>query len=68
MGQINHPTLSDICRMVVIAGDKWGSENVVLFKEDIKGFYTQCYFLPEDAHKMAFAVFSPDPRINGLCT
>lgn len=58
-GAIHHPTLRDIVRTVLRAIALHGRQNVVLFKDDLNGFYQLASFRPCDVHKMVFQLFHP---------
>lgn len=57
-GAIQHPSVANIIQMILRAEKLFGADNLVLFKEDIKGFYQLCWFRPSDVHLMAFQVFT----------
>jgi len=61
-GPIHHPTLRDIIRAILRFADAHGWDAIVIFKDDLKGFYQQCSFRPSDVHKMVFQVsYPPQP-------
>ena len=64
-GPIHSPTLSDVCVATSKAAAKFGRENLVIGKMDIKSFYQQAFFAIGSIRLMAFAVHSVDPRVNG---
>ena len=54
MGQIEHPTLVDICDRIVKAAELWGWEEVVVCKMDLRGAFTLLFIRPEDVRLLAF--------------
>lgn len=60
-GLISHPTLCDVARMVLRGAEEFGWDDLVLFKEDVRGFYQLVWFHPAFVRLMCFQVFtSPD--------
>ena len=43
---MDHPTLFMICNAMVRQQLRYGETNVVIFKEDVRGFYQLCEFSP----------------------
>ena len=64
-GEIRHPSLRDIIRTILRLAAIHGWDVLVIFKDDLKGFYQQCSFRPSHAHKMVFQVFHP---LRQLCS
>jgi hypothetical protein len=64
-GEIAHPTIGDIAAMITRAQREFGKGNVVLCKDDIRGYFQLCFFAPWATRLMAFAVHSPDPDVEG---
>jgi len=54
MGQIEHPTLEDICDRIVQAAERWGWDEVVICKMDLRGAFTLLFIKPEDVRLLAF--------------
>jgi hypothetical protein len=52
-GDITHPTIDDIVRLVLAAERKYPGEVILLWAMDIRGAYTQLRFRPEDVALMA---------------
>ena len=63
--EIHHPTLVDICWAIVVMQRLYGRENVVVCKEDVRGYFTLCNFPPWAVRLMAFAVHSTNPQVEG---
>jgi len=53
-GNIHHPTIVDIARMVFTEAERIGWENAILWKVDLKGAFTLLYVLPEDVPLLSF--------------
>ena len=53
-GPITHPTLKDLMGMVTEAAEKYGWEDIVIWKMDIKGAFTLLNFHPESTPLMCF--------------
>jgi hypothetical protein len=53
-GKIEHPTVADLAMMVWAAVEKWGAENVELWKMDIKGAFNLLDFSAQSAKLLAF--------------
>ena len=53
-GNIHHPTIVDISRMIYDEAEKIGWENAILWKMDLKGAFTLLYVLPEDVPLLSF--------------
>lgn len=64
-GAIHHPTIEDVAVMVDKAINKYGADEVVLFKEDLRGFFQLVSFNPEGVRLMSFAFFTKDPELGG---
>ena len=62
-GAIHHPTIEDVAVMVDRAIKEYGASEVVLFKEDLRGFFQLVDFDPEGVRLMTFAYFSEDPEL-----
>lgn len=66
-GAIHHPTIGDIATAILRHAICYGWSEVVLFKEDLNGFFKLFSFAPSDVHLMAFQVFdldlSPTPNV-----
>ena len=58
-GPIANPSLHHIVRTVLRAAATYGWEEVVLFKDDLQGFFELCSFDPSTVHLMAFQFFLP---------
>ena len=54
MGQIEHPTIVDICERILKAAEQWGWEEVIICKMDLKGAFTLLFIKPEDVRLLAF--------------
>ena len=64
-GSIKSPTLRDVCAATKKACDKFGRDDTVLGKIDVKAFYQQGRFAFAAVVLMAFAIHSADPRVHG---
>ena len=64
-GAIVHPTIEDVAVMVDKAMKEFGPDEVVLFKEDLRGFFQLVNFDPEGVRLMCFALYSDDPELVG---
>ena len=64
-GAIHHPTIEDVAVMVDRAIREYGVDEVVLFKEDLRGFFQLVDFDPEGVRLMAFAYLSEDADTEG---
>lgn len=64
-GEIHHPTIEDVAIMVDKAVRAYGASEVVLFKEDLRGFFQLVSFDPEGVRLMTFAYYSEDPEMVG---
>ena len=64
-GKIVHPTLIDICNTIVIAQNEYGSKNVVIYKDDVRGYFQLAQFQIRVLKLVTFAVHSQNPEING---
>ena len=53
-GPIKHPTLEDICLMILAMVDKYGWEDITLWKMDLKGAFTLMFFKEEVVKYLAF--------------
>ena len=53
-GNIHHPTIIEIARMVFDEAERIGWSNAILWKMDLKGAFTLLYVLPEDVSLLAF--------------
>ena len=62
---IHHPTLIDICGVIVFMQNIHGKDNVVIFKEDVRGYFTLCRFASWGVRLMAFAIHSENSEIDG---
>ena len=49
-GDINHPSLEMIIAIILWAEGKYGREDIVLWKMDISGAFTQVWVRPTDCH------------------
>jgi hypothetical protein len=49
-GDINHPSLAMIVRIILEMEAEFGRDALVLFKMDIKGAFTQVWIRPQDCH------------------
>jgi hypothetical protein len=47
-GKINHPTLTMICIMIMAAADKYGWDNIELWKMDLQGAFNLLWFKATD--------------------
>jgi len=56
MGKIEHPTLVMICEKIVEAAEKWGWDELVLFKMDLRSAFSLLFIRPEDVHLLALAL------------
>ena len=54
MGQIEHPTLHDICDRIALAAERWGWEEILIAKMDLRGAFTLLFIRPEDVRLLAF--------------
>ena len=52
-GQIVHPTLEKLVRMILRVGDRFGSANISLWKADLAKAFTLLDFNPTDVHLLA---------------
>lgn len=62
---IKHPTLIDICTMIVAMQARYGNTNVPVYKEDVRGYYTLCRFASWATRLMAFAIHGTDKEVEG---
>jgi hypothetical protein len=53
-GNIHHPTIIEIARIVFDEAERIGWSNAILWKMDLKGAFTLLYVLPEDVSLLAF--------------
>ena len=53
-GPIKHPTLEDICLMILEMVDKYGWDDITLWKMDLKGAFTLMFFKEEVVKYLAF--------------
>jgi hypothetical protein len=53
-GKIQHPTLTGLVSMIDRTASKWGLENVVLWKMDLKGAFSLLFIRPQDVRLLAF--------------
>lgn len=53
-GEINHPTLEDICLMILSEVDKFGWDNITLWKMDLKSAFTLMFFKRHFVKLLAF--------------
>ena len=56
-GAINHPTLIQIAQMLCRVATRFGKEEVVLWKTDIKGAFTLLWVRPEDCKLLGCEMF-----------
>jgi ribonuclease HI len=56
-GAIDHPSLRDIARMIVRAAELYGWDVIVVYKEDVRGFYQLVWFHPSFVRLMCFQLF-----------
>ena len=56
-GAIDHPSLRDIARMICRAAREHGWDVIVVFKEDVRGFYQLVWFHPAYVRLMCFQLF-----------
>ena len=55
-GEIRHPTIDNIIRMIIKMAELHGWDNIVLWKMDVKGAFTLLDFNPEDVRLLAYEV------------
>ena len=55
-GPITHPTLADLALMILNEADKYGLENIVLWKMDLQGAFSLLRIRPQCIPKFAFAL------------
>jgi hypothetical protein len=53
-GDINHPTLEEICLMIIAEAQKNGWENITLWKMDLKSAFTLMFFRAQFIKRLAF--------------
>lgn len=53
-GKIEHPTISDICRMITEQADKYGAENITMWKFDLAAAFNLMDLDPDSAKMLAF--------------
>ena len=53
-GNIHHPTIVEIARMINDVATKEGWENIILWKMDLKGAFTLLYVSPQDVPLLSF--------------
>ena len=62
-GAIRHPTIEDVAVMVDTAIKEYGIDSVVIFKENLRGFFQLVNFDPRFVHLMTFAYYSDDKEL-----
>ena len=53
-GEIHHPTVDLLVKMVLTAADKYGWDNIILWKKDLKGAFNLLNYNPEYCKLFAF--------------
>ena len=55
-GRIRNPTVVEIARTILVAEEKYGRENIVIWKSDLSGAYTLLFLNPTSVRLMSFAL------------
>ena len=53
-GEIHHPTVEFLVKMELTAADKYGWDNIILWKKDLKGAFNLLYYNPAYCKLFAF--------------
>jgi len=70
-GEIKHPTIDDVIRMILRMAKKYGGDNIIMWKMDVRGAFTLLDFDPEVVRLLAYevtgdATFIPIAGVFGL--
>ena len=57
-GDIKHPTVNELVRMVLTSADIYGWEHIVLWKKDLKGAFNLLNYNPEHCRYFAFPLIN----------